>query len=202
MAVTGFHFSLEMGNRKAALEEMHRVVLAIEGVMGQKTYHQYLAAEGITADTWRPRLIQLARDLRFEPEIYPNADAWLLQGRAILAPHVPADGGTIAQRLRRNTGLAAALAVPSASGPAARTIHAVKGMQFPAVCVVMTTTAKGILDYLEVGGPSEHSENARKIYVAASRAQRLLVIAAPKTQANRLATHMRATGAQVTLNNI
>jgi len=100
----------------------------------------------------------------------------------------------------RHAGLATALAVAPTSSPSARTIHAVKGMEFSAVCVVMTSaTAKGILDYLETGNPKEHAENSREIYVAASRAQRLLVIAAPKSQASRLKVHIGSGGAQVTL---
>jgi DNA helicase II / ATP-dependent DNA helicase PcrA len=68
------------------------------------------------------------------------------------------------------------------------------------VCVVMTVaTAKGIIDYLETGSPAEQAESAREIYVAASRAERLLVIAAPKSQADRLAAHLATTGAEVTM---
>ena len=53
--------------------------------------------------------------------------------------------------------------------------------------------SQGILDYLTTGTPAASSE-ARKIYVGASRAQRLLVIAAPKSQAARLASLLQATG--------
>jgi ATP-dependent exoDNAse (exonuclease V) beta subunit len=76
-------------------------------------------------------------------------------------------------------------------------------MQFPAVCVVTTaSTLKSILDFLETGKPGERAEDARKLYVAASRAQRLLVIAAPKSQAERLGTHLRAQGANVKVTTI
>jgi hypothetical protein len=71
-------------------------------------------------------------------------------------------------------------------------------MEFLAVCVVMTTrTAKGILDYLENGSAPDNAESAREIYVGASRAQRLVAFAVPKNQANRLAAHIRSTGAAV-----
>lgn len=60
------------------------------------------------------------------------------------------------------------------------------GMEFPAICVVMSTsTAKGIIDFL-TGDDAADNEEARKIYVGASRAQRLLAIALPRTQAPRL----------------
>ena len=73
-------------------------------------------------------------------------------------------------------------------------------MEFPAVCVVMTARyAKGIIDYLVSGQPTIHAEDSREIYVAASRAQRLLVMAVPKSQANRLAAHLGSSGAQITL---
>ena len=79
-------------------------------------------------------------------------------------------------------------------------IHAAKGQQFPGVCVVMTSaTAKGILEYLEAGDPVDFAEDARKIYVAASRAQRLLCGAVPRSQADRLAALLRTTGAVVTV---
>jgi len=68
------------------------------------------------------------------------------------------------------------------------------------VCVVMSPrTAKGILDYLGTGSPTASSEDARKIYVGASRAQRLLTIATPKSQAGRLVSLLQATGASVSL---
>jgi len=70
-------------------------------------------------------------------------------------------------------------------------------MEFPAVCVVMSPrTAKGIVDFLCTDGDGENEE-ARKIYVGASRAQRLLAIATPKTQAPRLRDLMAEMGANV-----
>jgi len=199
-AVTSFHFAFETGNRKEALEEVHRVILAIEGRMDTKTYHQYLAAEGIEPSSWRPRVLKLVRELRYAPSTYPNPDAWHVRAKALLEPHLLDGGRSINQILRRNVGLANALAVAPASNPPAKTIHSVKGMEFPAVCVVMTAaTAKGILDYLQTGVPTECSEDARKIYVAVSRAQRLLAIATPKSQAARLEGLLAATGAPVSL---
>jgi DNA helicase II / ATP-dependent DNA helicase PcrA len=71
-------------------------------------------------------------------------------------------------------------------------------MEFPAVCVVMTkTNCKDIVDNLLSGQPAGSAEAARKLYVAASRAERLLVIALPKSQGARMAQHIRKTGAEV-----
>jgi DNA helicase-2/ATP-dependent DNA helicase PcrA len=202
-AVTGFHFAFESGNRRTQLEDVHRVVLEIEGRMGPKTYHQYLVAQGIEPADWRPRVLKLVRELHYDPISYSDSEAWLARARALLAAYLPPNSQSIAQRLRRNPGLAAALAVPSGSCPSAQTIHAVKGMEFPGVCVVMTVrTTHEILDYLETGTPGNVSEEARKIYVAASRAERLLVIATPKKHAGRLAAMLGATGAPVTLLSI
>jgi len=189
-----------MGNRKAAMEEVHKVVLEIEGRSGRKTYHQHITAKGIRPDAWRPHILSLLRELRYDPTAFPNADAWHERAKKLLAPSLPLGGQTIAQRLRRNRELSTALAVAPKSSPPARTIHSVKGMEFLAVCVVMTVaTAKGIIDYLETGNPADQAESAREIYVAASRAEQLLVIAAPKSQADRLAIHLATTGAQVTM---
>jgi superfamily I DNA/RNA helicase len=108
--------------------------------------------------------------------------------------------GTTTQRLRRNADLARALSAAAPNGHPARTIHSVKGMEFPAVCVVMSpSTAKGILDFLTADGADDDNEEARKIYVGASRAQRLLVLALPRTQARRLHDLMAGMGGDVTL---
>jgi superfamily I DNA/RNA helicase len=110
------------------------------------------------------------------------------------------DGQSIAQKLRWNAVLDAALAAVPAATAMPRTIHSVKGMEYPAVCVVTTKpTLKGILYFLETGEPADKAEDARKLYVAASRPQKLLVVAAPKSQADRLKTHLSGQGANVTI---
>ena len=83
-----------------------------------------------------------------------------------------------------------------------RTIHEVKGKHYPGTCVVITiNTAKGILDHLE-GKSDAMAEMARDIYVAASRADELLVIACRKTQAGRLKKHLESLGAKVEFNQL
>jgi len=199
VAVSDFHFSFEVEGRKEALVAIHRIMLELSGRMGGKTYHQYLADGDVAPDAWRPDALALAQALRFSPERFATAEAWHDEARRLLAPLLPADGPSINQRLRRNADLEKALSVAPATGHPARTIHSVKGMEFPAICVVMSpSTAKGIIDFL-TGGAAGDNEEARKIYVGASRAQHLLAIAVPRTQAPRLRNLMVGMGGAVEL---
>jgi hypothetical protein len=180
------------------MESLHGIVLELGGKMGEKTYHQYIAAEGLKPEEWRPAILELLQPLRFDPA-RDDAEAWLTRARTHVAPYLGANGGSIAQKLRKHHALAAILACTPMSSLSARTIHSVKGMEFPGVCVVLsTTTCKDIIDYLTTGQPGQSAEGARKLYVAASRAERLLVIAVPKSQGARLVAHIKNTGAEVT----
>lgn len=201
VAVSDYHFAFELGGRKEALTQIHRIILEIEGAMASRTYHQHLAENETTADGWRPRVLAIAEALQFVPERFPDAQAWLAAARGMLAPLLPAGSGqSINQRLRNNADLGAALSAASPNGHPARTIHSVKGMEFAAVCVVMSpSTAKGILDFLTGAVAESDNEEARKLYVGASRAERLLAVALPRTQAGRLRDIMAATGAAVTV---
>ncbi len=199
VAVSDFHFSFEVGGRKEALVAIHRIMLELSGQMGGKTYHQHLAEGDVAPEAWRPDALALTQALRFSPERFATAEAWHDEARRLLAPLLPADGPSINQRLRRNGDLGKALSVAPASGHTARTIHSVKGMEFPAICVVMSpSTAKRIVDFL-TGGAAGDNEEARKVYVGASRAQRLLAIALPRTQAPRLRSLMAGMGGAVEL---
>jgi DNA helicase II / ATP-dependent DNA helicase PcrA len=198
LAVSDYHFASELGGRKDALETFHRLILELEGQIGDKTYHQHIAGGAVQPSSWRPRMLGLVEALRYDPARFPTAEDWLSHARALLESHLPEGGASINQRLKRNTGLAKALVAPSITGHTAKTIHSVKGMQFPAVCVVISVpTARGIIDYISTGNPASSAEDARKIYVAASRAQRLLAMAVPKSQAARLTAQLRASGADV-----
>lgn len=199
VAVSDFHFSFEVGGRKEALVAIHRIMLELGGRMGGKTYHQHLADADVSPGAWRPEVLALAQALRFSPERFATAEAWHDEARRLLAPLLPADGPSINQQLRRNGALKEALSVAPVSGHPARTIHSVKGMEFPAICVVMSpNTAKGIIDFL-AGDAANDNEEARKIYVGASRAQRLLAIALPRTQAPRLMALVAGMGSAVEL---
>ncbi|MER1939348.1 ATP-dependent helicase [Castellaniella sp. FW104-16D08] len=204
MAVSNYHFSFELGGRKEALENLHKILLELEGRAVGKTYHQYIAELGLTPGAWRPHVLQVAEALRFDPVRFATADAWLAYARQLLAPCLPADSEqTISQRLRRNEDLANALINAPRTGHAAHTIHSVKGMEFPAVCVVLSpATAKSIMDSLVDQMGAADNEEVRKIYVGVSRAQRLLVIATPKSQARRLVSLLQSTGAEVSVENL
>ncbi|RQR59321.1 ATP-dependent helicase [Burkholderia sp. Bp9125] len=201
MAVSRYHFSFGLGGSKEALEDLHKIVLELEGHTAEKTYHQHIVDAEVTPDSWRPRMLHLAESLRFDPVRYPTADQWLDQARSMLVPYLPASAGqSINQRLRRNRDLTLALSTAPAIGNPAKTIHSVKGMEFPGVCVVISVKwAKKILDFLTAFDTTLNFEEARKIYVGASRAQRLLVIAVPKSQSSRMVTLLRSTGAEVRL---
>lgn len=200
VAISDYHFSFEIGGRKHALEAVHKLMLELEGHTADKTYHQHLSDAAIEPGTWRPRVLSIVDALRYDPVRFATADAWLDFARNLLAPLLPTGGQSIKQRLKKNADLSNALSCAPPTGHSARTIHSVKGMEFSAVCVVMSSrTAKGILDYLSTGSAADNSEEARKIYVGASRAQRLLAIAAPKSQAARLESLLQATGASISL---
>jgi DNA helicase II / ATP-dependent DNA helicase PcrA len=199
LAVTSFHAGLEVNARKQAMETLHGIVLELGGKMGEKTYHQYIVAESLKPEDWRPAIMELLQSLHFDPARDADAEAWLTRARTDMAPYLGANGGSIAQKLRKHQALAAILTCSPMSSLSARTIHSVKGMEFPGVCVVSsTTTCKDIIDYLTTGQPAQSAEGARKLYVAASRAERLLVIAVPKSQGARLAAHIKKTCAEVT----
>lgn len=199
-AVSSYHFSLELDGRKEALEAVHKIVLELEGNITGKTYHQYLREAEIEPGAWRPRILQLVDALRFDSARFSSVDAWHDHARSLLAPLIPPGGRSINQRLQRNPDLAKALAIAPTCGHCACTIHSVKGMEFPAVCVVMSPqTAKRILDFLSGDSPSAHAEDARKIYVGASRAQRLLAIAVPQSQTSRLMNLLQTTGAAISV---
>lgn len=204
MAVTRYHFSFGLGGLKEALEDLHKIVMELEGHTSKKTYHQHIVDAGIEPGSWRPRMLDLAESLRFDPARHATSDEWLEHARTLLAPCLPA-GATqsINQRLRRHGDLAGALSAAPPIGHPARTIHSVKGMEFPSVCVVISVKwAKAILDFLTAADRALNFEEARKIYVGASRAQRLLVIAIPKSQSRRLAALLRTTGADVSLSSV
>lgn len=199
LAVTSFHAGLEINARKQAMEALHGIVLELGGKMGEKTYHQYIAAEGLKPEDWRPAVLELLQLLRFDPVSDADAEAWLARARTHMAPYLDANGGSIAQKLKKHHVLAAILTCKPMSNLSARTIHSVKGMEFPGVCAVLSkTTCKDIIDYLTTGEPAQKAEGARKLYVAASRAERLLVIAVPKSQGARLVAQIKKTGAEVT----
>jgi hypothetical protein len=200
-AATNFHFSFNLGNRREALSNLHRAILLVQGrIATVGDYHRHVLSEGLEDGRWRPEIIDAAAALKFLPGM--SADAWLDKARKALAPGLVTSGG-IKQRLKSSNDLLAALATPSADAHPTRTIHSTKGLEFPAVCVVLTSKkAGGILQHLEGTNRPEFAEDARKIYVAASRAERLLAMAIPKSQAKRLETLLEENGCSTTRHDI
>lgn len=120
--------------------------------MGGRTYHQHVVAVGAKAEEWRPLMLELCQSLSYDGGRYATADAWLNTARTLLSPYLAVDRTTIAQKLRNHALLGSILTCKPTSGLSARTIHSVKGMEFPAVCVVMTkANCKDIVDYLLSG---------------------------------------------------
>lgn len=192
-AVTNYHFSFEVGNRREALVGLHKAILLVQGHIDTAgDYHNYVAANGLEDGRWRPKVIEVAAALRFN--VGMDAAQWLGHARTLLAPGLSGTS-TIGQRLRSSADLAIALATPPAESHPARTIHSAKGLEFPAVCVVLTSQRTGdILSHLEGIGGENSAEDCRKIYVAASRAQRLLAIASPKSRTPRLQSLLASCG--------
>lgn len=200
-AAMNYHFAFAVGNRRDALVNLHRIVLLVQGrISALGGYHGYLLSEGLEDGRWRPEIIALANGLRFDQA--ETVDQWLARARSLLVAGLVVNS-TINQRLKGHADLTTALArAPTSSSPA-RTIHSVKGQEFPGVCVVMTTkTAGAIIGLLEGQTSTGADEEARKIYVGASRAERLLAIAVPKSRAARLQTLLANGGCEVRLHQI
>jgi len=203
-AVTAFHFAAGFNDVRAALNSVHEIVLELEGHLDGLSYHQYVSDNEIQPESWRPKVIALLRELRFDPTQHKDGKAWHTAAKDVFAKRVTMAGGlTVSQKLRWNTAIETTLVAAPTNAAMPRTIHSVKGMEFPAVCVVTTAiTLGGVLSYLETGAPAERAKDARRLYVAASRAQRLLAFAAPKGQVERLGAHLRAQGAILSVADI
>ena len=201
-AVTSFHLATEFSDIKRALDSVHQILLELSGRL-TGSYHQYLADNMIDEASWRSKVISIVRSLRFDPVKHSDARGWHSNAKDLLSREISIkQGRSIAQMLRWNTKLNKVLGAVDIQTAKPHTIHSVKGQEFLAVCVVTTVTLKSILDFLQTGIPAEKAEDARKLYVAASRAEKLLVIAVPKSQSSRLMTHLQGQGATVTLNEI
>ncbi|MBY9068247.1 ATP-dependent helicase [Hyphomonas sp. WL0036] len=200
-AVMSYHFAFAVGNRREALTDLHRMILFIRGhIDAIGDYHNHLPESGIIDGRWRPDVIAVANELRYEPGETP--DQWLARARISVGAGM-ATGLNVNKRLKSHANLATALAAAPVDAPPPRTIHSAKGLEFPAVCVVMTSQKAGrILDYLEGDTTNGADEDARKIYVAASRAERLLVMAIPKKTAGRMQALLTSVGSAVEIHQI
>ncbi|MFA7335694.1 MAG: ATP-dependent helicase [Candidatus Obscuribacterales bacterium] len=196
--VTRYHYSFLDGKRREALIELHKVVLKIRGkIESLANYHVFMQQEENLNAAWRPEIISIANELQCRDG--ETADLWLARAREVLARDLD-KSLSINSRLRRNSELALRLVKPDPTSTSARTIHSVKGLEFPAVCVVITTsTAGGILKVLNGQPADDMEEDARKLYVGASRAEKLLTIAIPRTQTPGFQTLLENNGCEVTV---
>ena len=185
-AVMAFHFAFQAGNRRETLARLHRAVLLVRGALANLgAYSDHIAATGHDDGGWRPEIIAIGQALQLRAGETP--DQWLQRARVALNSNLVGDS-SINQRLRANAKLGEVLAEASPTALPARAIHSVKGLEFPAVCVVLTArTAGDVLDVLTgVSVKAKPVEEARKIYVGASRAERLLAIATPRSRVTSL----------------
>lgn len=203
-AVMNFHFAPRFNHMKGATEAVHRIILEIDGVLSDRSYHQYVQEQEIDPLSWRSNAISLLRDLRFDTVGFADVRAWHEHAKKLLAKHVsPEAAVSIGKKLKWNDGIESILAAESPNNMAAQTIHSVKGLEFPSICVVTTSKTLGsILDFLEAGAPDDQAEEARELYVAASRAQKLLAFAVPASLSDRFAAHLSGQGANVTVTSI
>lgn len=201
-SVMSFLSAFDAGNRREALGRLHRTVLMIRGHIAQKgEYRTHLIKSEGEGGGWRPEIIAIGQALK--PTAGETADQWLSRARVLLNRDLVGTL-TINQRLRTNAELGAMLTTEQATNLPASSIHAVKGLEFSAVCVVLPPqTAGQILDVLKgVNTIPKFIEGARKVYVAGSRAERLLAIATPKSQVHTLKGLIEVGGMTVTVSEI
>jgi DNA helicase II / ATP-dependent DNA helicase PcrA len=201
-AVMGFHSAFTAGNRLHALDRLHRAILMVRGEIATAgDYGTYLAKPEIEGGGWRPEIISIGQELHPNPA--EAAEQWLTRARKLLDKDL-VGSATIGTRLRKTADLGALLSTVQATDLPARSIHDVKGLEFPAVCVVLPPKTVGkIIDVLTgINTGEKEIEEARKIYVAASRAERLLAIATPKSRVDELKTILDAGGHAVIISHV
>lgn len=186
-------------SRRDALIEVHKVALSLSGQLNGRSYHQAVSEDEIEPLSWRGDMINILKQLEFDADQGHTRSEWVGRARVCLKPYLGENCGSIAQNIPDTKALDNILSVRPIFGLSRRTIHEVKGQEYLGICAVMTSkTAKGILDFLQ-GEDNGKDESAREIYVAASRAERLLAIACPKSQSSRLVKHLSQSGASVEL---
>jgi len=201
--VMKFHHAESSKDQFYAITDAHLITMMVSEQLNERTYHQVVSEDGLEALNWRGQIVKILQLLRFDAAAGNTKDEWIARARHALSTFLPAGRGTIAQKLRNLPQLDDILRSVSAPGLSARTIHEVKGKQYQGVCVVLTTAKmKGILTHLETEPDKNMAEDARELYVAASRAQKLLVFACPKSQSERLYIHISSSGADVQVTEI
>jgi DNA helicase-2/ATP-dependent DNA helicase PcrA len=203
-AVMKFHHAEAIKDLFNAITVTHQITMIVAEKLNGRTYHQMVSEDNLEALRWRGQIVKILRSLRFDASLGHTRSEWIARARKLMSVFLPATGaGTIAQKLRNLGPLDDILGSVPTLGLCARTIHEVKGRQFEGICVVLTSAkAKGIVTHLEEEPDDSMAEDARELYVAASRARKLLVIACPRSQAKRLAILISSSGATVQFTEI
>lgn len=202
-AVMRFHHTDNSKDQFSAITEVHLITMIISGKLNGRTYHQVISEDNLEALIWRGKIVKILHSLRFDTVAGSTRDEWIARARHALTTYIPEGGATIAQKLRNQNQLDDILGTVPSPGLCARTIHDIKGKEYQGICVVLTTAKlKGILTHLDKEPDDSMAENTREIYVAASRAQKLLVFACPKSQTERFVKHIASSGANVTVKEI
>jgi len=202
-AVMKFHHSENSKDQLHAITNVHLITMVVSGKLNGRTYHQVISEDNLEVLSWRGQIVKIIQSLRFDVTAGHTRNEWVARARNSLSAFLPEGRGTIAQKLQNQAQLDDILGSVPAPGISARTIHEVKGKQYQGICVVLTTAkAKGILTHLEKEPDNSMAEDARELYVAASRAQKLLVFACPRSQSKRLAAHISSSGASVQVTEI
>jgi len=197
-AAMKFQYSSNPAEKLKAVVEAHKISLSIAGELENKTYHQAVNDLEIEDLAWRGQFVKILESLKYDVNNGDSRNEWIQRARVQYSTFLPPGGRTISQRLRNEARLEEVLGVGPSTDLVSKTIHEVKGKEYPTVCIVLTTSSlKSILTHLEEESDEEWAEEARALYVAASRAQQLLVFACPRSQAKRLKDHLEASGAVV-----
>ncbi|GAA6207881.1 hypothetical protein NBRC116601_11740 [Cognatishimia sp. WU-CL00825] len=176
----------------------HKIALEIAGkVHEHTTYHQAVVENEFGGTEWRGQIARILNALEFTAGDGHTREEWLNRAHRLFSVYLRPGGRTMAQMLRNEAKLDSILGGSEKANLSARTIHSVKGLEFPAICVVLTSSkAGGIITHLESEPDQTNAESAREFYVGASRAEKLLVVACPKSQSKRLSTHLATSGAK------
>jgi len=202
-AVMKFHNAENPKDQLSAITEVHLITMAVSEKLNGRTYHQAISEDNLEAFNWRGQIVKILQSLSFDVTVGHSRKEWIARARRELSVFLPEGFGTIAQKLRNEAKLDDILGTSPMFDLRARTIHEVKGKQYQGMCVILTTAkAKGILTHLENEPNNSMAEEARELYVAVSRAQKLLVLACPKSQSERLLVHISSSGATVQLTEI
>jgi DNA helicase-2/ATP-dependent DNA helicase PcrA len=202
-AAMKFQYSLSLTEKLKAVVEAHKISLSIAGELENKTYHQAINDLDIENLALRGQFVKILGSLKYDVDDGNNRNEWVQRARTQYSPFLPAGGRTISQILRNEAKLDDVLGFGPSTDLVSKTVHEVKGKEYPAVCIVLTSSSlKSILTYLEEEPNEEWAEEARVLYVAASRAQELLVFACPRSQSKRLKSQLEGSGAVVEITEI